>query len=95
VVFSRQVITELLPEAAPSELKRYRSLRLSSGTVMVSWQEGRALKECELPSPASVEGETEQPESMNVAAVPVCSAKVRVNDCVTGVEKLAVIIPDA
>jgi hypothetical protein len=45
---------------------------------MVSRQEGRAVKEYELPSPESGVGETEQPERVKLAGVPCPPARARV-----------------
>ena len=58
-------------------------------------QEGTALKEKEAPFPTSEVGDTEQPDSKNVAAWPPCSAIERAMGWVTKATNLAVIVPAA
>jgi hypothetical protein len=87
-------MTEVVLEAVSSESKPYRTFGRVAVTVMVNWQDGRAVKERNAPSPGSDTGETEQPERVKLAGVPCPSANVRAKGCVTGGEKFAVMLPE-
>ena len=84
---------EVVVEMESSESKPYLTFGEPDETVMVNWHEGRAVKECDFPSPGSDTGETEQPESVKLAGVPCCSTRARVMGRVAGGENVAVILP--
>jgi len=86
-------MTELVVEMVSSESKPYLTFGEPDATVMVSWHEGSAEKECGLPSPGIDRGEIEQPVSVKLAGVPCCPARASVMGWVTGTEKVAVMVP--
>ena len=73
-----QVVT-VLAVTPPLNLKR--ELVPSVGTVIVSTQLAAAVTVWLLPSPATVVGVTEQPDSVNVPVVAPISATVRAIGC--------------